>query len=433
MQLLLSLSNRQRTFLALLFSLASILFFIGRSIYLVVTSVLPHTIEVEAMQSAVLEVVTMATCALLMIPMFVLNLRALRGGESRPLVVPPLRLEYAIALGLLWIVTLCLGSLVALIPEYGWAGTVPLLPFGILLPLTILVWAGAGGLLSTSRRRFWSVVGFGIAGSTGLAMVGEYLLLGIGRGIGELLWGKQPFWRDLMDNLGQQLEAASTPQEALELLTPYLSNPWIFLALFLFAACLVPLLEEAAKVSLVFYLGPRLSSIGEGFAIGALCGAGFSLMEGMLAASAMSPLWGIGMAGRAASSVMHITVSACLGGAIARAFLRQRYRQWIGMYLISSGLHGLWNGTLVVGLYCAFHVMMLSPQLENNDPSAVLKMMGYGLVILLAFGFLFALFVAGAIALPLGNARLRKQTQRENARPALEQTAPLAETSPQEG
>lgn len=426
-----SSSKKQHTLLAVVFSLASILVFLGRSIYLVITAILPRTIEVEAMRGAVLEIATMVTCALLMVPMFVLNLRALRGGESRRLAIPPLRLKYVFALVVLWVVTLCLGSVVALIPEYGWVGTVPLLPFGILLPLALLVWAGAGGLLSTSPRRFWSVLGFGIAGSTGLAMIGESLALGIARGLGELLWGKQPFWRALMDTLGQQIEAASTIEEALDLLTPYLSNPWIFLALILFAALLVPLIEEAAKASLILYLGPRLRSTGEGFALGALCGAGFSLMEGMVAASAM-PLWGMGMIGRSASSAMHITVSALLGGAIASAFLHRRSRQWLRMYLLSSGLHGLWNGALVVGLYAALHILTLSSQ-ENSSPSAALQIMAYSTLILLVFGFLFALFVAGVIALPLCNGRLRKQTQAENACLVAGKTILPAETSLQKG
>lgn len=429
---LVSLSNQKETVLALVFSLASIFVFLGRGIYLLTTRVLPRTIEVEAMRSAVLEIVTMVTCALLMLPMLVLNLHALRGREKRKLTVPSLRLGHIIASGLLWVVTLCLGSLVLFIPEYGWAGTVPLLPFGIILPLMLLVWAGAGGLLSTSRRRFWSILGFGIAGGTGLAMVSEYCLLSIGRGLGELLWGKHPVWRELMGNLSQQLEAASTPEEMLNLLGPYLSNPWVFFALMLLAMVLVPLIEEAAKVSLLFYIGPRLTSIGEGFALGALCGAGFSLLEGMLAASAMSPMWGIGMVGRAASSVLHVTVSALLGGAIARAFLYQRHRHWVNMYLLSSGLHGLWNGAIVVSLYSALRIMTLA--LEGDDNAInTLQVVGYGLLILLALGFLFTLFVVGIITLPLCNANLRKQTQQEQANPAVREPATFSATSSQKG
>ncbi len=428
-----SISEQQGALLASVFSLVSILVFLGRSLYLITTGILPRAVEVAAMLGAALEATTMVTCALLMVPMFVLNLRALRGGASRPLTLPPLRLDYLFALSVLWVVTLCLGSLVMLIPEYGWVGTVPLLPFGILPPLAILVLAGAGGLLSTSRRRFWSMLGFGIAGSTGLAMVGEYLTLGIGLGLGELLWGEQPFWRELTGDLRQQLKAAFTTQEAINLLIPYLSNPWIFFALLFFAALVVPLIEEAAKVSLILYLGPRLLSIGEGFALGALCGAGFSLLESMLAAGAMSPLWGIGMAGRAASSVMHVTVSALLGGAIASAFLRQRRRQWLGMYLLSSGLHGLWNGTIVIMLYCALHIMIRAPQLENNDPFAALQVTIYGLLILLAFGFLCALTVAGVITLPLCNARLRRQTQVKNTCPVVGKMILPTEISLQKG
>lgn len=402
--------------LALLFSLTGMLAFIGRAVYLLVTRVLPRTVEVETMRIAVLEMTTMATCALLLLPMFIFNLRALQGkDETRLMIIPPLRWRYALALGILWVFTLCLGSLVTLIPESGWMGTVPLLPLGVLLPLILLVWTGAGGLLAISRRRFWSVSGFAIAGSTALAMAGEYLLLALGRGIGELLWGKQPFWRGLIDQLGQQLEAATTPAEALDALTPYLSNPWVIGALFLFAACLVPLIEEASKVSLLFWLGPRLASAGEGFALGALCGAGFSLIEGMLATGAATSLWGVGILGRVSSSLMHVTVSALLGSAIAVAFRYRRRRQLVGTYLLSAGLHGLWNGTLIMAFYVALRIIALAPAVESNDMAAAIQVALGGLLILLALSLLFALFVSGAVALPVLNASLRRKSQIESA------------------
>ncbi len=412
-----SFSGKHGAILASLFSLTSILVFFGRSLYLLVNNVLPRNVEVENMQLAILEIAALLTCALFMLPMLVLNLRAWQGKASPALIVPPIRSGPAIALGVIWLFILCLGSGVSAIPEYGWAGTVPLLGMGIFLPLVLLVWIAAGGLLSTSQRRFWSVVGFGIAGSTSLAMAGESILVGLGRLVGELLWGNHPLWQHLMDNLKQQLESAATIEETINVLVPYLANPWVLLLLLVFAAVLVPLIEEASKVAILFWLGPRLTSVGEGFALGALCGAGFALLEGMIAAGQSTFLWGFGVLARVSSSLMHITLSAILGAAIAGAFLGRGRGRAIATYFLSSSLHGLWNGITVLAIYLSMRTMVLVPQADMGDLSAMAKAMLNSLLILWFFSLLLILFLTGLVALPWLNYRLRKNMQAAPVQP----------------
>lgn len=429
MKRLLSFSTKQGAILASFFSATSVLVFLGRSLYLWITSILPRNVEAENMQAAILEITALLSCALLMLPMLFLNLRALQGKTSPSLTIPTIRPAHAVALSVIWISILCLGSLVALIPDYGWAGTIPLLGPGILLPIVLLVWIAAGGLLSTSQHRFWSIVGFGIAGGTGLAMVGEAILLGIGRLAGELLLGKQPLWRNLMDSLKQQLETTSTPEETINILAPYLSNPWVLIAILVFAAILVPLIEEISKVAILFWFGPRLTSIGEGFALGALCGAGFALLEGMLAIGQASLLWGISVLARMSSSLMHIMLSALLGSAIAGAFLGGGRGRLIATYLLSSSLHGLWNGITVLAIYLSLHAMTFVPQMEAGNLTTAIQVILSGLLFLLFFGFLLTLFAAGLIALPWINHHLRKKMQAEQAQPNAGQWL-IPESSP---
>lgn len=422
------LSARQRIVLALIFSLLSILFFLGRSAYLFADKVLPRNIETAEMQFAIFEMAAMLICALFMFPMLILNLRAWRGKDSPLLTIPPVRPAYAVALGVVWFFALCLGSLVSLIPEYGWTGIVPLLAPGVLLPLAFLVWMAAGGLLSTSQRRFWNVVGFGIAGSTALAMTGELLVLALGRLGGEWLWGEHPLWRNLMDNLSPQLESASTTDEILNALSPYLSTPWVLVSLLILAALLIPLIEEISKVAILFWMGSRLTSVGEGFALGAVCGAGFALVEGMLATGNTSLLWGAGALARLGSSVMHVTLSAVLGRAIAASFLEGHRGRWLGTYLLSSGLHGLWNGITVLAVYLSLQTIVLAPQFENNDLATAVQAMFNSLLVLLLLAVLLALCTAGIIALPWLNLRLRKSAQNQQVSSTVSEELLAAES-----
>jgi len=153
-----------------------------------------------------------------------------------------------------------------------------------------------------------------------------------------------------------------------------------------------------------------------------LCGAGFAMMEGLLAASGVTQMWGFGLAGRAAASLMHITSSGLLGWAIASAQLEKRYGRLALTYLLSVSLHGLWNGSAILAVYGALRTMNQNMQIDL--PS--------GLFILGGLGMLFLELVLLLTAFPLINRRLSRSTAPILAPVQSDIIAPPATSNPRE-
>jgi hypothetical protein len=142
-----------------------------------------------------------------------------------------------------------------------------------------------------------------------------------------------------------------------------------------------------------------LRSPAEGFALGALSGAGFALLEGLSAASSMAEAPYFGLSARMASSLMHITLSALMGWAIASARLEKRWLRLAGVYLLCSLLHGLWNGSALLAVYGSLRFLL---QDTNYDPLGTLAMIS-GVALLLL------VLILVAIGLPGLNRRLRSR------------------------
>jgi hypothetical protein len=191
---------------------------------------------------------------------------------------------------------------------------------------------------------------------------------------------------------------AGDMQTLLTALAPYLTNPLVILSILIFAAVLAPLIEEVVKPAIIWFLGKRLVSPAEGFVLGALCGAGFATMEGLLAASGATQMWGFGLAGRALASLMHITSSGVVGWGIASAQLEKRYGRLALAYLLAISIHGVWNGSAVLVVYGALRTMNLNMQV---DFPGVLFILG-------GLGMLLLELVLMLIALPFINRRLRR-------------------------
>jgi hypothetical protein len=158
-----------------------------------------------------------------------------------------------------------------------------------------------------------------------------------------------------------------------------------------------PIIEEIVKPLAVLILGRRLRSPAEGFALGALCGAGFALIEGLMAASGTVEMWGVGLLGRAVSSLMHITASGLMGWGYASARLEKRYGRLLLMFLLAVGIHGLWNGSALTTVYGAL--------LTVGDPANP-NLLGM-LFMLAGLGMLALMLPTMLIVLPLLNRRLQ--------------------------
>lgn len=393
-----AMPDRRRDILLLIFSIAGILGLIGRGVYLVVSGIASSgPTSLSTLASSILGALSMVFCAALLLPMLVSSIRRLKGQEIHPAKLPPVKLWQVAGLVSVWLFSIVFASIIDGLFDYGWVIAVPFFLLGVAIPVVSLVWIATGGLPSGSWRRLWSAFGIGMAGSTLAAMLLEYLLVGIGVLAAGVLAAANPEWRTVIVQLKDQITNAGDVQALLTALAPYLTNPLVFLLILAFAAVLAPLIEEALKPAAVWLVGKRLRSPAEGFALGALCGAGFALLEGMMAASEATGMIGFGLAARAASSLMHITASGLVGWGIASARLEKRYGRLALTYLLSVALHGLWNGSALLAVYGA---------LRFSLQSATPDMLG-ALFVLVGIGLLGLMLVSILVFLPIINHRLR--------------------------
>lgn len=117
-----------------------------------------------------------------------------------------------------------------------------------------------------------------------------------------------------------------------------------------FVALQAPIPEEFAKALGPSLMGRRLSTERQAFFVGLASGAGFAILENMLYEGLYAQwsgwTWGGVTLLRAAGSVLHPLGTGIIALALFRA--RSRPKGWFGQlaraYLLSVGLHTLWNG-----------------------------------------------------------------------------------------
>jgi hypothetical protein len=384
----------------LLFSGLGILVLLGRALFMVLTTLLQEPpAEADVLAAAGLGGISTITCALLLLPVLIATARRLQGKELRAVRLPGLRGWYIPALAGLWLLAVLVCGLLSGLLSYGWIPSIPFFLAGILLPALGLSWLAMNGLASGSWRRVGAVLGLGMTVSPFLSILAEYGLMGLAGLAAVAVAAGNPEWQTAIETIKSQLEQSTDIQSALVPLAPYLAKPLVFLALLAFAAVLGPLIEEACKSIAVWLVGRRLRSRAEGFYLGALSGAGFAILEGCLSASGAGSMLGVGLLGRAASTLMHISASAILGWGVAAAILEKRYGRLLLSYLASVSLHGLWNGSALLAVYGALRTT--ASKMEMPDMVSMLFMLaGVGLLVFL-FGLILAL-------LPLINRYLQK-------------------------
>jgi hypothetical protein len=396
-------SNRIRDILLLIFSILGITGLIGWGISSAIVGLTKKSIVITSNPVAtIFDILGMFLCAALLLPLLILCIRKLRGKEIRVVSIPPIKLWQVAGLLIAWVSMIILGMVLSNLFKWGWIVATPLYLLGIATPIAGLAWIAAGGLPTGCIRRLWATFGIGMIGSTSLAMLVEYALVAIAALAGGMIAFANPELRTILEQIKNQVTNSGDVQSLITTLSPYLTNPLVLVLALLFTAVIAPIIEETLKPFALWFLGRRLSSPAEGFALGALCGAGFALLEGTLAASGMAEMLGIGVAVRMASSLMHITASGIMGWGIASALCKKRYARLVGAFILSTSIHGLWNGSVVLAVFGALRTTVQG--ITNPD------MLGISLV-LLGIVILGASFVTIIILLPVFNCRLRPVRQ----------------------
>ncbi len=222
------------------------------------------------------------------------------------------------------------------------------------LPVWWIAYLALRRLPMGSLQRRWGVFVSGLILGPALILVLETLALVGFVLIAVLMVSTQPDLLNEWMRLSRNLSGLQTsPQDALNILGPYMNRPGIIFAILAFGAGLVPLIEETLKPIGVWLLAGRNLTPAAGFAAGALSGAGYALFES-LALSSSTDDWLYLVVARIGTAAVHILTSALTGWALVLAWREKRYLRLGAVYLLAVLIHASWNGLSLLASLGAF-------------------------------------------------------------------------------
>jgi RsiW-degrading membrane proteinase PrsW (M82 family) len=319
--------------------------------------------------------------------------------ETRPMSIPAGVLLAAVWLGVTALTQIFYGDNVL-----RWI-TPPFYILSISLPVYFFVRLTIGGLKTGSQQRMWGALGSGMIIGPSLAASAELImviLLLIGAGI---YMSFHPELRITLNMLKSQLNNASNADDILFVLGPYLLNPIVIVVALVFFSVLAPLVEETAKSLTAWTIIDHLSSPAEGFVIGALSGAGFGLVESLLASVQPDSSWAVTLFVRGGTTMMHIITTSLTGWGIGSFRVNKRINHMMGTYALAMFLHGLWNACVVMIVVGS---MRTSISAQSND------IIGFAFIY---FGATILIIVSLGVPVVLGNLNRRLRSKAHPASP----------------
>ena len=241
-------------------------------------------------------------------------------------------------------IVLLLGYGISRINSLAWLLLPGLHILAIGLPVLWLAYLGVRNLPLGTPQRLWGVFGSGLVLGPLIILVAETAAL-IGVIVIAIVYiSSRPDLANELSNLAQRLsQSRPSPETALRLLSPYLSQPSVIFTTLIFGSVIVPLIEEILKPMGVWLLANRSLTQAEGFAAGVLSGAGYALFES-LALSSNGGDWASLVFVRMGTGAVHILTTGLTGWALALAWKENRYLRLGLVYLAAVLIHGTWNG-----------------------------------------------------------------------------------------
>jgi hypothetical protein len=258
----------------------------------------------------------------------------------------------------------------------------------VVLPLGALLALGTRNLPLATRWQSWSILGLGM---TLIPFV--LLILEIGIAI-IIFFGviayimAQPELAYRLQGLSQQILVLGPQSEAaLDLLSPLLTKPGVIVTALIYTALFVPAVEELFKPLGVWLLARKLDSPAQGFALGALSGASYALIE-TIGVSGQGGEWATLLFTRIGTGLLHITTSALMGAAIVFALRQRHYLRLFGTYILAITLHGLWNTFAILYSFSSLAKLLgHTDRLSTIQPITIIAMsvLSVGLLVILLF------------------------------------------------
>ncbi len=345
------------------------------------------------------------------IPSIYYSIQQLRGKDSSA-ASRPFKVWQGVLLFIAWIGAALLAQFLVNNETLQWFAP-PLYLVAIVVPVYFFIRLSTGGLNPGSRQRMWGVLSTGMAAGVSFSIICEGALLVIGLIVFSIYLAFHPDQLATFRQLADQLSTTTTPDEALALAGSWLVHPLtLIIALFFFSVA-TPLIEETAKSLAIWSVFDRLVSPAQGFVIGALSGAGFALLESLLASATPDPGWASTLLVRGGSTMMHILAAGLTGWGIASLRVHKSYGRMFGMYALAMSLHGLWNGGDIIMVFGSARQALETTQLD---------VLGW-LMIIVGAAFLIILSLTIPIVLGVMNWRFRVSTAPATAQPSVPEIA----------
>ena len=256
----------------------------------------------------------------------------------------------------------------------------------IVLPLGVLLALGTRNLPLATRWQSWSVLGLGMTLIPLILLVLEIaiaILVFFGV-IAYIL--TQPELAYRLQGISQQILVLGPQSKAArDLLAPLLTKPGVIGTALLYTALFVPAVEELFKPLGVWLLARKLDSPAQGFALGALSGASYALIE-TIGVSGQGGEWASLLFTRIGTGLLHITTSALMGAAIVFALRQRRYLRLLGTYMLAVTLHGLWNTSAILYTFSTLaKTLGQTNRLSTIEPITIiaLSLLAVGLFVIL--------------------------------------------------
>lgn len=224
------------------------------------------------------------------------------------------------------------------------------------LPLWWLVEVGRRNLAPGRTARHWSLFNVAMLGGLPVTFFVEMAVMAAAGIVVVVIVSMQPSLAAELERLANRISAMPMEPEAiLRVITPYLRNPAVILLTLAATAGVVPIIEELLKPLAIWLLAGRKLTPAEGFAGGLLCGSAFALMESLgNLATPLGEAWVAVALGRMGTGLLHTLTTALMGWGLASAWTEKRYASLGVIYLVSVGLHALWNTFGVLQGFTAF-------------------------------------------------------------------------------
>ncbi len=328
-------------------------------------------------------------CGIALLPGVFFSYQRMRGKPIRAFQAKPIKVWQVIAMAAGWIGAVLLSDYLYQNFSFGWLPAAPFYVISIALPIVLLVWIGLGGIPLGSRNRFWGGLGIGMTLGPFLATVLEFLVFIDMLIILIFFIVLNPNSLASFQQVISQIRGMTDIDSVMQVLAPYLINPFALIGLFLLLGVFTPLIEESLKPTIVWLLAKRIATPAQGFALGIISGAGFALVESLLASSTPGQGWEQLLVARAGGGLMHIFGSGLMGWGIASAWHGKRLRL-VGTYILSVTLHGLWNSAAII-----LELGSIQPYLNNNAYSKLFD--SFSLTGTIALGLLVLITLFGLI------------------------------------